>query len=205
MKLRLKFMESTFEKARKFLTNVQRKLDFIHRGNCSAQFLRNAHCGFTEKIYCSAKTFTFLTATNFRGLPSRITNTRTLVCGNFGMYCLSWFLRCQKLFAIVCTGNRDFDFVGRVFSTQELTHLMSHPFGCHLSDSIGYIRVVSSGMLLSTFSLGMLTLVKNLSFCSCLSWLFAWHKPWFSSRPLHFSQNVWMTSTPEPESDSWVH
>ena len=56
MKLRLKFGETTLEKARIFLTNAQRRLDFIHRGNWPAQFLRNAHCGFTEKIYCSAKT-----------------------------------------------------------------------------------------------------------------------------------------------------
>ena len=49
MKLRLKFRESTLEKARIFLTNGQRRLDFIHRGNWPAQFLRNAHCGFTEK------------------------------------------------------------------------------------------------------------------------------------------------------------
>ena len=63
MKLRLKFKGSTLEKARIFLTNAQRRLDFIHRGNWPAQFLRNAHCGFTEKICCSAKTFTFPTGT----------------------------------------------------------------------------------------------------------------------------------------------
>ena len=54
------------------------------------------------------------------------------------------------------------------FTTQELTHLMSHPCEAPLIDSIVYLPVVSSGMLLAAFSLGMLTLVKNLSFCSCL-------------------------------------
>ena len=49
MKFRLKFMGSALEKTRIFLTNAQRRLDFIHRGNWPAQFLRNAHCGFTEK------------------------------------------------------------------------------------------------------------------------------------------------------------
>ena len=82
---------------------------------------------------------------------------------------------------------------------------MSHPYEAPLIDSIVYLPVITYGMLLAAFSLRMLTLVKSLSLCSCLlSWLLAWHKPWFSSRPLHFSQNVWMTSTPEPESDSWV-
>ena len=64
------------------------------------------------------------------------------------------------------------------FTTQELTNLMSHPCGVPLIDSIVYLPVVSSGMLLTAFSLGMLTLVKSLSFCSCLlSWLLVWHKP----------------------------
>ena len=89
MKLCLKFSESTLEKARIFLTTAKRRLDIIHRRNWSAQFLRNAHCGFTEKICCSAKTFTFPAGTNFRGLPSRITNNRTLVCVNFVMCCFS--------------------------------------------------------------------------------------------------------------------
>ena len=66
MKFRLKFRESTLEKARIFLTNTQRRLDFIHRGNWPAQFLCNAHCGFTEKIYCSAKTSHSSGAINFR-------------------------------------------------------------------------------------------------------------------------------------------
>ena len=64
------------------------------------------------------------------------------------------------------------------FTTQELTHLMSHPCGAPLIDSIVYLPVVSPRILLAAFSLGMLTLVKSLSFCSCLlSWLLAWHKP----------------------------
>ena len=64
------------------------------------------------------------------------------------------------------------------FTTQELTHLISHPCEAPLIDSIVYLPVVSSGMLLAAFSLGMLTLVKSLSFCSyLLSWLLACHKP----------------------------
>ncbi|MCS5546389.1 MAG: hypothetical protein NZ867_06240 [SAR324 cluster bacterium] len=43
---------------------------------------------------------------------------------------------------------------------------MSHPFGDPLIDSIIYLPVVSSGMLLVAFSLGMFTLVKRLNFCS---------------------------------------
>ena len=92
------------------------------------------------------------------------------------------------------------------FTTQELTHLMSYPCGAPLIDSIVYFPVVTCGMLLAAFLLGMLTLVKSLSFCSCLlSWLLAWHKPLFPSRPFHSSHNVWMSATPEPEPDSWVH
>ena len=37
----------------------------------------------------------------------------------------------------------------------------------------------------SLFSLGMFTLGKSLSFCSCLlSWFLAWQKPWFPLSPL---------------------
>ena len=58
-------------------------------------------------------------------------------------------------------GKAGYRFCGSVFfTTQELAHLMSHPFGDPLIDSIIYLPVVSSGMLLAAFSLGMLTLVK---------------------------------------------
>ena len=44
--------------------------------------------------------------------------------------------------------------------------------------SIVYFPVFSSGILLAAFLLGMLTLVKSLSFCPyLLFWLLAWHKP----------------------------
>ena len=64
------------------------------------------------------------------------------------------------------------------FITQELNHIMSHPCEAPLINSIVYFRVVSSGMLLTAFLLGMFTLVKSLNFCHyLLSWLLAWHKP----------------------------
>ena len=84
-----------------------------------------------------------------------------------------------KTFCHCVRGKAGFRFCGSAFFTsQELTHLMSLPCGAILIDSIVYLPVVSSGILLTAFSLGMLTLVKSLSFCSCLlSWLLAWHKP----------------------------
>ena len=87
--------------------------------------------------------------------------------------------RLLKTFCHCMHWKAGFRFCGSgFFTTQELTHLMSHPFACSLSDSIGYLPVIYSGMLLAAFSLGMLTLVKSLSFCYCLlSWLLAWHKP----------------------------
>ena len=64
------------------------------------------------------------------------------------------------------------------FITQELNHIMSHPCEAPLIYSIVYFPVVSSEMLLAALLLGMLTLVKSLSFCHyLLSWLLAWHKP----------------------------
>ena len=72
----------------------------------------------------------------------------------------------------------EFRFCGSCFFiTQELNHIMSHPCEAPLIYSIVYFPVVTCGMLLAAFLLGMLTLVKSLSFCSCLlSWLLAWHK-----------------------------
>ena len=68
-----------------------------------------------------------------------------------------------------------FRFCGLVFfTTQDLTHLMYHPCEAPLIDSIVYLPVVSSGILLATFSLEMLTLVKDHTFApaSCLGfWL----------------------------------
>ena len=160
MKLRLKFRESTLEKARIFLTNAQRRLDFIHRGNWPAQFLRNAHCGFTEKIYCSAKTSHSSGAINFRR-PSKPDYKHQ----NFGLLEF-WNVLFILVFTLLKTfchckhWKAGFRFCGSgFFTTQELTHLMSHPCEAPLIDSIVYLPVVSSGMLLTVFSLGILTLV----------------------------------------------
>ena len=160
MKLRLKFRESTLEKSRIFLINAQRRLDIILRGNWPAQFLRNAHCGFTEKSTVQQKLH--IPRGNKLQRPSEPDYKHQ----NFGLLefwnvlfilvftLLKTFCHCMHLesgISILWVG---------FFTTQELTHLMSHPCGAPLIDSIVYFPVVSSGILLAAFSLGMLTCPK---------------------------------------------
>jgi len=59
--------------------------------------------------------------------------------------------------------------VGLFFSVQELTHLLARPFGGRLSDRKGYLPVVSCGMLLAAFSLGLLPLANSPSFLLLLA------------------------------------
>jgi MFS family permease len=59
--------------------------------------------------------------------------------------------------------------VGLFFSVQELTHLLARPFGGRLSDRKGYLPVVSCGMLLAAFSLGLLPLANTPSFLLLLA------------------------------------
>ena len=125
MKLRLKFKGSTFEKVRIFLTNAQRRLDFIHRGNWPAQFLRNAHCGFTEKIYCSAKLHIH------RGDKLQRPSEPDYKHQNFGLLEF-WNVLFILVFTLLKTfchcmyWKAGFRFCGSgFFTTQELTHLMS--------------------------------------------------------------------------------
>jgi len=59
--------------------------------------------------------------------------------------------------------------VGLFFSVQELTHLLARPFGGRLSDRKGFLPVVSCGMLLAAFSLGLLPLANTPSFLLLLA------------------------------------